>query len=237
MRKVLLCAILLLSASLPSHAQFVRTDWKVEGDSAALLDTTTGVEWLHFRYTDGMSVNQVLGLTETTFQGWRLPTIEEVTTLLNNFFPVVFEMGQPKSVSPTGPEGKLFGAWFGETKDFGTDAFSRGMLIGANGTATYSGVWFNKNPQYNSYSLSYLSNSYSLDYRHDNLAVFLVSDGGATLSSINDPMLNINNPAAPINSEPAESNTPEVSDVPVLSFGSMLLAFFGLRRFSQQQKA
>jgi hypothetical protein len=56
------------------------------------------------------------------------------------------------------------------------------------------------------------------------LGVFLVSDGGTTLSSINDPSLNINNSAAPIN------NAVSVPLPATLGLLGLSLAGFGLRR-------
>lgn len=60
--------------------------------------------------------------------------------------------------------------------------------------------------------------------------MFLVSDGGTRLSSFNNPMLNINNPKAPVNQVPDA-----LADVPVQAgFGllGLLMAFGGRRRKS-----
>ena len=59
-----------------------------------------------------------------------------------------------------------------------------------------AGVYQNTNSYF--YSLNNVS-SYIDTTASSSLSVFLVSDGGTTLSSINDPTININNPNAPIN--------------------------------------
>lgn len=67
-----------------------------------------------------------------------------------------------------------------------------------------------------------------LDYKNVHDGVYLVSDGGTTLSSISNPNLNINNPNAPVNQVP---DAP--ADVPVnAGFGLLGLALMalGLRR-------
>ena len=50
---------------------------------------------------------------------------------------------------------------------------------------------------------------------------FLVSDGGTTLSSINNPALNGNNPNAPVNNQP-------VTDVPAPFGVAMFVAFLAV---------
>lgn len=53
--------------------------------------------------------------------------------------------------------------------------------------------------------------------------VYLVSDGGTTLSSINDPSININNPKAPI-------NMADVSAPVGLATAGVLMLMLGARR-------
>jgi hypothetical protein len=73
-----------------AHAEFIEIDWKLEGDSAATLDTSTNIEWLTLLETDGMSLSEVraelsLG-DEGRFEGWRLPTEHEVETMMENMY-------------------------------------------------------------------------------------------------------------------------------------------------------
>lgn len=70
--------------SLGANAALVSTDWKTAGDGKATLDTQTGIEWLDLSVTDGLTIGQVKSLLPTTYAGWRLPTPEEVFTMLSN---------------------------------------------------------------------------------------------------------------------------------------------------------
>lgn len=56
------------------------------------------------------------------------------------------------------------------------------------------------------------------DFSHGNYSVWIVSDGGATYSSLNEPTLNINNPNSPIN-----ASAP-------LKLGALGLMLVGMRR-------
>lgn len=75
MRKIVLFAVMCLGAyAHVAEASFIKTDWQVAGDRKAVLDSTTGIEWLNLTQTNGLSVNQVISQLDTTFKGWRLPT-------------------------------------------------------------------------------------------------------------------------------------------------------------------
>lgn len=222
MKEITLALTIVLSTlSFSATADFSKTDWKTTGDNAAILDSVSGLEWLSFRHTDGKSIDYVMQNLDSVYTGWRPPTTLELADMLNRVFPVTFTDGVTTVMSSmNGPEGKAFAALFGDTKDYTTDAFSRGLILDAGDVVRYAGVWYNKQAQYNNYSLSYLAGSYTQTFAHDNYAVFLVSDGGTTLSSINDPTINVNNPMAPIN---AGQNNINIEDV---SSPSLLLAGF-----------
>ena len=101
---------------------------------------------------------------------------------------------------------------------------TQGLYQNDDGTIEMTGVYIGTVVDYwtvgrdSLYSYTYKSN----DTYNVAMSVFLVSDGGTTLSSINDPSLNINNPNAPINQV----------DVPVAGFfgGAMLLSLMSFRR-------
>lgn len=217
-------ALLLLSGvvSLPVHAEFVHTDWKISGDRAATLDTESGLEWLKFSYTDNRSINDVKTEMSNSLAGWRFAALSEVAEVMNRILGTSFVSGVSGSASGSSGKGAMFADLFGITKDYSTDAFSRGLLYNpVSENASFAGVWFNKNPTYQNYNVNYLSSTYALTYRHDNNGVFLVSDGGTTLSSIEQPQLNMNNPDAPINADvPAPAG--------MVALG--LLVLFGLKR-------
>jgi hypothetical protein len=81
--KLPVCALIisLLFISTASHAGFVDTDWNTTGDAKVTLHEETGLEWLKFDNTNNLSVNQVIVLLDTTYDGWRLPTMSEVNEL------------------------------------------------------------------------------------------------------------------------------------------------------------
>lgn len=231
MKKIALALTLLLSTlSFSAAADFSKTDWKTTGDNAAILDSVSGLEWLSFRHTDGKSIDYVMKNLDSVYAGWRLPTTLELADMFNRLFPVTFTDGVTSVMSSmSGPEGKAFAELFGDTKNYTTDAFSRGLIIDSGDVVRYAGIWYNKQAQYNNYSLSYLAGSYSKTFAHDNYAVFLVSDGGTTLSSNQDPTINMNNPMAPINTWQNNINVEDISS-PSLLLAGLLPLLIRLRR-------
>ena len=216
----------LLSAS--AQAAFVHTDWKTGGDQLATLDTETGIEWLKLTNTDMKSINTVLSEINTTYSGWRLPSESEVRKLLTNVWTglnVDIDHVIERSGAYT-PGANLFAAMFSNGIRNITHHF--GMYVADDGVVRMAGSYLNENGGYtaafgmNFYITQTMDSTQPKWYATNTHGVFLVSDGGVTLSSVNDPTLNINNPNAPINNEP--------SDVPALGFFSALLGAFALRR-------
>lgn len=192
-----------------SHAAFSVTDWKNTGDAKATLDSETGLEWLDVSYTNGWTVQSALNAIQPggTLYGWRLPTKSEVTTLMNHWFGqswtnfgIVYYSGWPASVMD-------FYHTFGITRMYGATSngqwWSGGVYLDGStvlGAGAYHrDSWGSHNAQaWVNDVTSYNVNSYI-----DGGGVFLVSDGGTTLSSINNPSLNANNPNSPVNNQPA----------------------------------
>jgi hypothetical protein len=122
-------------------------------------------------------------------------------------------------------------------------SYNLGMYIDEDNMVTRAGSYTNGSLYSLVFGLEYLqSTSRDLkfnapNYPTDVFGVFLVSDGGVTLSSINDPTINANNPAAPVNTvtvppiEPVNNVTP-VNNVPVggLLFGLMGAFLLSIRR-------
>jgi MYXO-CTERM domain-containing protein len=205
-KKTLIAATLLLSIT-SAQAAFVESDWKNPGDALATLDTETGIEWLDLTQTDYMSINQAEGLTSVggTFEGWRLPTRTEVTQLMVNAFP-----SQGSQMEGSGGSGMIFDAvaddeadvfrgFFGTTYQSSFD-FTRGLLkneLWGEYSVLYSGVADNPDNDYVNISSN---NDFRNDYNFKSQAygVYLVSDGGTTISSIDDPSMNANNANAPV---------------------------------------
>lgn len=203
--------------SFGAQAELISTDFKEVGDARATLHQETGLEWLDLDYTLGMTQAEALSLTGSggELEGFRLPTLAELEALLAEIFPIaaannVIDGGWAWQTSSV-DEAMNFRSLFAETR---MDAHYQYGLFGLdNGTFSVSG--------------SYISGLYagtnftdgSLQ-SHGDAGVWLVSDGGVTLSSINDPSINANNANAP-------SSVPLSSSITLMS---LALAGFGFRR-------
>lgn len=235
-KMTLLSTVLALSSiAFSANAAFVSTDWQVAGDKKATLDTETGLEWLDLTQTDGKSYVEVSALLSTTLSGWRFPTPSEVHQMMASFFSVLTgyedSVYNVKKSTPQGSgehaNGPLFRSLFGHTYTYyqsGNDwsYASYGLFKNDDGTIVMSGehrrnYWNGSYYSiYHNYDLNAASNVTDVT-RYVNGGYFLVSDGGVTLSSINDPQLNVNNPKSPVNQQP-------VNDVASPLFG---MAGFG----------
>ncbi|APD92285.1 hypothetical protein BM525_20705 (plasmid) [Alteromonas mediterranea] len=181
-----------------SGDEFRTVDVANEGDELAVLHYNTGLEWLNVRETWGMSMEGVTNALQGDLQGWRLPTSEEVDTLISSFFfgwnyssTTYTTIRDHWSYHPVDEFGRMFGNG-GTSKTYTT-----GKYYDENGVIRIAGGYVNGSK----YSLIFGPNaSYSYADTDTRYGVFLVSDGGVTMDSINDPSLNINNANAPVNS-------------------------------------
>tara|TARA_Y100000310_G_scaffold149818_1_gene149201 strand:+ start:11410 stop:12111 length:702 start_codon:yes stop_codon:yes gene_type:complete len=220
--KIFLTSLLSL-ASISANAEFIKGDWLHENDNLSFVDTETGLEWLSLRKTIGMSIDEVKGKLDSQFVGWRLPTEKEVIQVINGFTPFDYE-GRDGFWSYNNDqiqsEVDEILHYFGVTQYFSTANSSLGTHLLDDGTVGHSGA--------SSYhKASYYDRIYQAKYFYDdsdfssaNYGVFLVSDGGATLASKENPEINAANPNSPLN----------ISDVPsesgIIGLG---LALLGLR--------
>lgn len=230
---LLLVTTLLFSGA--SHAAFSATDWKSAGDAKATLDTSTGLEWLDLDLTGGWTLQAAINATQSggSLAGWRLPTKSEVTTLMNHWlgqswsnFGIQYYYSWPSAVID-------FYNTFGKTRSSGSTSngqwWSGGVYL--DGT-TVLGAGVYHRDSWGSHSGQSWANDvtpYNINSYIDGGGVFLVSDGGLTLSSVNNPSLNAANPNAPVNNQP-------VSNVPA-PLGLFLVAGFAavcLRRKKQR---
>lgn len=226
MFKRTLCILAIVTAgfiSAPASADFIHTDWKTAGDKQAALDTETGIEWLNLTQTNGKTITQVTDLLNTTYSGWRLPTYTEVSSMITRFF------GNPTSWNAYSTSNGMIARDFSVL--FGTGSTETAYNLGTHRTDTgqlrYSGAYVNgANVEFSAYSVYYGPTNTTKPPR--GLGVFLVSDGGTTLSSINNPNLNINNPAAPVN-QAAPAPT-DVSAPIGLGLAGLLLLLMGRRK-------
>lgn len=216
---IVLFSLSVATLSLPVSAAFVSTDWKVEGDKSASLDMDTGLEWLDLTHTFGKSYASVESQLSTTYAGWRLPTYAEVVQLTANIFA-------PYGKSPYIDIFQNSVAVAKFKSMFGSSVYSTyqvGFYKDSKGVVRVTGMGDHYKEMYGLYhGYTYPVNGVGTGH-----GVWLVSDGGTTLSSKLDPSLNIKNPNAPIN------QSPPVSDVSVCaSFGivGLLLMMCGYRR-------
>lgn len=228
-RNVLLAAALIISSA--SHAEFIHTDWKSNGDQKATLDTDTGIEWLKLSQTSSMSYNQVAALLSTTYAGWRLPTSAEVIKMFNNL------LGNPygsadgisairyQTISST--NANKFYTYFGLGGGYSYGWFARDdATVGIGG----GGVWATS--QF--YTYWEYGGAGALNNARGSTGVFLVSDGGTTLSSQLNPNLNAMNPNAPVNQVTTPTPTPTPVSANMIALGTLLLALSGIFRKVKQ---
>lgn len=213
--------------STVANAGFVNTDWKVLGDAKAVLHEETGIEWMNMSITKGMSVNGVLSQMEEgeAFAGWRLPKASELSDMMTSFFENSYSVQDGIRSQTYGPWDPYQGdSWEQNNRDGRFQSFwgmfgllyqhsnydyidTRSIAVDEHGNLTLTGVRkLNDTGGVNDYRETtlnvVLADEYNtLDYANANRGVWLVNDGGVTLSSKNDPSLNINNPNAPVNAE------------------------------------
>lgn len=231
MKKFTVLSLLLAGAlSFQTSAAMLQTDWKSTGDALATLDTETGIEWLDLTQTYNLSLAQMNARLSSDLAGWRYATFDEVVSLVSRFFD-----------SPTS-------TWKSQTLPAVNDTLAKRTqwrsLFGVNGEGSLEGMSLGavrKNPlddarwsiagvyRYGNdvtYIPSLTDARYDYSAQNGYSGYFIVNDGGITLSSTQDPTLNINNPNAPVNNQPAPVNAP----AGVALFGVLLSLVMGRRK-------
>tara|TARA_Y100001973_G_C5135644_1_gene300164 strand:- start:45 stop:803 length:759 start_codon:yes stop_codon:yes gene_type:complete len=228
MKLLTIAAAVMSVASMGAQAKLVDSSLFTEGDNKVTLHEETGIEWLKLDVTDGMSFNEIAEemVSGGQFEGWRFPTYSEVLVYTEEALKHVDDL------------------MFGDRTDSVTNAYvndsrnvmktlgvTDGSIYSRNG-ATVNGLYYDDDGELR-YTAAYTNGTHTYsgyirynarktqekDVANELNGFFLVSDGGTTWSSLNDPMLNINNPDAPIN------------DVPAPLMGAFIgLAMMGMRR-------
>lgn len=217
LKKALLISMLALG-SAGASAELISTDWKSSNDNLATLDTATGIEWLDLSLTVNMAYSAAATGNLAGFEGWRLATNSEVETLFEHSFdnPVYGSNGYVRTVEDIDLLNELdsFNAFFGSTLN---GNLSYGLFMDENSILRLAGVHTGIDRLFGPNYISDLS--HVIDGGNYSQGLFLVSDGGITISSINNPGLNINNANAPINA----ASVPLPASVGLLGLG--LLGF------------
>lgn len=219
-------SIIFTLLAAPSHASFVHTDWKATGDKKALLDKGTGQEWLRLSQTGNRSISDVLSQLSTTYAGWRLPTNAEVTKFVTNIYGGLnlqfHEVTARGNYYAMYLGANNFASWMGN--GYKTAVTHGGLYYDEDGKIRVFGAYMNEGGAYTitmGLESSYL---YGVNSRAGGyFGVFLVSDGGTTLSSTLDPSLNVNNPNAPINQVKPPADVPVHGAFVLLGFALMCL--------------
>lgn len=81
-------SLIVVGFSSAANAELVNADW-VEGDGKAAIDTNTNKGWLDFTETAGYSLSSIVQELDAggKFEGWRLPTPDEVEALFISAMP------------------------------------------------------------------------------------------------------------------------------------------------------
>jgi MYXO-CTERM domain-containing protein len=89
MKKTFCAALVIASVSFSNFASadLVEADWQSTGDNKAVLDTNSGLTWLDLTETHFYTRTELLNVLSGAFSGWRLPTANEVSSMIAEALP------------------------------------------------------------------------------------------------------------------------------------------------------
>jgi len=221
--------------SSAAQAELVSTDWLVNNDSKATLDTKTGIEWLDLSETRGKSIAQVQALLDTTYSGWTLATERQVFDLFVNSFSFYDFDYDTKNIVVSESNGEIsetldfiskFSSYRTSNAEQASGYFLKDESEGSSASSASATYFWKTNWQNRKVNVVFDINSagYDVNNNYTTTGVYLVSTGGTTLSSINDPSINFD-----------ENGIPAIASVPLsASVGFLGLALLaGARRKKQ----
>lgn len=208
MKKLLAVAYIAFFAST-AQADFVDTDWKNEGDAKVTLDTETGIEWLKLENTADLSYSELQSEMAAggQFDGWRMPTVTEIreliysvtvhSQLLANINTENYRVNIGYNSDWAKNWRQIMGLSYYKPRD-------RSLAFGVSLDDDGNFILFGNARLHTNNTQSFFINwTQPANYAdNERYSFFLVSDGGDTLSSINDPTLNVNNPNSPARQVP-----------------------------------
>ena len=235
LQKIIGCSaatLLTMTFSMSAHAEITSTDLYASGDGLVTFDSNTGLEWIDLTETSGHTIESITPLLSSTLSGFRVATQTEVEEMLSSIMPSILSptsyWAARNPVSPIvdadealdfrtyfmNSNTSLFGAF--SLDDVSADGYEAGIL-GSN--TAYSG-----HIAYYDFTLmesDYAAGKYWGTTYNSRSSVYLVSEGGYTYSSLNDPAVKA---AQAANSNPVPSP---------LGFSALALAMAGLARRKQ----
>ena len=236
--KSLLAATLAVTMAGSANAGYISLDWQEEGDELAFLDEDAGLEWLMLTETAGMSLNEVVTELDEggMFEGWRLASRSEVTDLFIDVIDYASFNEGTTSTTWSGARGNIYGEFtglFGWVYTNSSAKYSYGLYLNDMETSTLTDEVLMGGVKYagNTYLLEdYDSIYYNMNWSSGTTGVYLVGDGGATLTTQEDMSLVSNNPSYATATEVSEPSG-------VLLMSASLLTVGFLRRKKRQSCA
>lgn len=192
-----------LSFSATVNAELAHADWQAGGDKAITLDSDTGLEWLKLDNTAGLSINNVLSEMGEggLFEDWRLPTSQEVQSLLETVLPEFAWNDEATATTYSSANYSSYQAtwnnWLGTVSYTfkGTGSaynkywYSYGLHVESDNTVHSTGTyrwhrnaWGSQTHSTVLYDDRYID-GYDFEFSDASTGVYLVSDGGAALPS------------------------------------------------------
>jgi hypothetical protein len=157
-----------------TSAEVINTDWLSPGDNLIISDTATKLEFLKISETKGLSVSQVSALFGTTYLGWRLPTNDEVGSMLTNLLADAGGYSLVTAHYTMNIEDKPNTTGFNYYLDDTSQRYVFG-LVKSEESVIMSGFRVGNTGEQITYN-NHLESIYSLNYSHSNYGVWLIRD-------------------------------------------------------------